>query len=100
MSINHTPVLTLWGAVVAEQLGYKWEEAITFGKAISGMLARVSLIYPHQGSAFMGYFSDVGIIPLLGPCTLPGGFTKQWYVLFLRWGLQVPEQCQAVLGLV
>ncbi|MHA2315883.1 MAG: hypothetical protein ACXACF_11515 [Candidatus Hermodarchaeia archaeon] len=32
--INRAPVLTLWAAVVAERLGFAWEEALSLGKAV------------------------------------------------------------------
>lgn len=38
--INRAPVLTLWGAVVAERLGYEQETALTFGKAVAGLNAQ------------------------------------------------------------
>lgn len=38
--VNRAPVLTLWGAVVAERLGFAWEEALTFGKALAGKQAQ------------------------------------------------------------
>ncbi|KAA0574661.1 hypothetical protein FZ983_27570 [Azospirillum sp. B21] len=37
--INRAPVLTLWAAVVAEQLGFDRDEALTMGKALSGLTA-------------------------------------------------------------
>jgi hypothetical protein len=37
--VNRAPVLTLWGAVVAETLGYDEETALTLGKAIAGQSA-------------------------------------------------------------
>lgn len=37
--INRAPVLTLWAAVVAEQLGLDRDEALTMGKALSGLTA-------------------------------------------------------------
>ncbi len=40
IKINRAPVLTLWGVVVAERLGYKHEEALTFGKALAGLNAQ------------------------------------------------------------
>jgi hypothetical protein len=40
VQINRAPVLTLWGAVVAERLGYEWEEALTLGKAVAGLNAQ------------------------------------------------------------
>eukprot|EP00850_Spirogloea_muscicola_P000047 SM000001S04449 [mRNA] locus=s1:273364:275578:- [translate_table: standard] len=39
VKINRAPVLTLWVAVVAQREGYSFEEAVTFGKAISGLYA-------------------------------------------------------------
>jgi hypothetical protein len=38
--INRAPVLTLWGAVVAERLGYKRDAALTLGKALAGLNAQ------------------------------------------------------------
>jgi hypothetical protein len=32
-------VLTLWAAVVAERLGFTWEEALTLGRAVAGLNA-------------------------------------------------------------
>jgi hypothetical protein len=40
VTINRAPVLTLWAAVVAQRQGLSWEEALTFGRYISGMLAQ------------------------------------------------------------
>ncbi len=40
IAVNRAPVLTLWGAVVAAQLGYGWEEALTLGKAVAGLNAQ------------------------------------------------------------
>ncbi|MCW2240663.1 hypothetical protein [Azospirillum canadense] len=37
--INRAPVLTLWAAVVAERLGLDRDEALTVGKALSGLTA-------------------------------------------------------------
>ena len=34
------PVLTLWATIVAERLGYKKDEALTFGKAVAGLNAQ------------------------------------------------------------
>ena len=31
IEINRAPVLTLWGAVVAERMGYDWDAAASFG---------------------------------------------------------------------
>ena len=39
VKINRAPVLTLWAAVVAERLGYEWEEALTLGRAVAGLNA-------------------------------------------------------------
>ncbi len=37
--INRAPVLTLWAAVVAQRLGFDWEEALTLGRAVAGLNA-------------------------------------------------------------
>src|SRR5437762_2556246 len=39
LQINRAPVLTLWAAVVAERLGFTWEEALTLGRAVAGLNA-------------------------------------------------------------
>jgi hypothetical protein len=39
VSINRAPVLTLWAAVVAERLGYDWDEAVTLGRSVAGLNA-------------------------------------------------------------
>jgi len=40
IKINRAPVLTLWATVVAEQLGYDKETALTLGKAVAGLNAQ------------------------------------------------------------
>lgn len=40
IQINRAPVLTLWAAVVAEHLGYDRDEALSLGKALSGLNAQ------------------------------------------------------------
>ena len=40
IKINRAPVLTLWAAIVAERLGYKKDESLTFGKAVAGLNAQ------------------------------------------------------------
>ena len=37
--INRAPVLTLWAAVVAERLGFEYDEALTLGRAVAGLNA-------------------------------------------------------------
>ena len=37
--INRPPVLTLWAAVVAEVLGFEYDEALTLGRAVAGLNA-------------------------------------------------------------
>ncbi len=55
IEINRAPVLTLWAAVVAERLGFDWDEALTLGqrrgwpqRLQQGRLARP--VPPHAGS--------------------------------------------------
>lgn len=38
--INRAPVLTLWGVVVAERLGFDAETSLTLGKALAGLNAQ------------------------------------------------------------
>ncbi len=40
VTVNRAPVLTLWGAVVAERLGYEPETALTLGKCVAGLNAQ------------------------------------------------------------
>src|SRR5512136_368601 len=40
IKINRAPVLTLWGVIVAERLGYSHDEALTLGKALAGLTAQ------------------------------------------------------------
>ncbi len=40
IEINRAPVLTLWGAVVAEHLGHKRDTALTLGKCLAGLNAQ------------------------------------------------------------
>jgi hypothetical protein len=40
IQINRAPVLTLWGAVVAERLGIERQQAFTLGKALAGLNAQ------------------------------------------------------------
>jgi hypothetical protein len=40
IKINRAPVLTLWAVIVAERMGYKKDEALTFGKAVAGLNAQ------------------------------------------------------------
>src|SRR5215472_1098092 len=39
IQVNRAPVLTLWAAIVAEQLGFDREEALTLGRAVAGLNA-------------------------------------------------------------
>jgi hypothetical protein len=40
VKINRAPVLTLWAAVVAQALGFNWEESLTMGKILAGLNAQ------------------------------------------------------------
>ena len=40
ITINRAPVLTLWAAVVAEELGFTRDEALSLGKAVAGLTAQ------------------------------------------------------------
>jgi len=40
VTVNRAPVLTLWGAIVAERLGFDTEAALTLGKALAGLSAQ------------------------------------------------------------
>ncbi|HEY2954367.1 MAG TPA: hypothetical protein VGK89_03850 [Candidatus Eisenbacteria bacterium] len=53
VTINRAPVLALWAAVVAEHLGFARHEALTLGKALSGINAQ------SKGRA-LGIFKPAG----------------------------------------
>ena len=40
ITINRAPVLTLWGAVVAERMGYDRDAALTLGRCLAGLNAQ------------------------------------------------------------
>ncbi|MBU0607317.1 MAG: hypothetical protein KKI08_05490 [Armatimonadetes bacterium] len=40
IQVNRAPVLTLWGAVVAERRGHDWPAALTIGRVLSGLMAQ------------------------------------------------------------
>lgn len=40
IAVNRAPVLTLWAAVVAARMGYDWETALSFGRAVAGLNAQ------------------------------------------------------------
>ena len=40
LSINRAPVLTLWAAVVAQRLGFLWDESLSLGRALAGLNAQ------------------------------------------------------------
>lgn len=40
VNINRAPVLALWAAVVAERLGFSRDEALSLGKAVTGLNAQ------------------------------------------------------------
>lgn len=40
IKINRAPVMALWSAVVAEQLGFDRQEALTLGKVVTGLNAQ------------------------------------------------------------
>ncbi len=65
IEINRAPVLTLWAAVVAEQLGFNHEEALTLGKAVAGLNAQ------SKGRR-LGIFHPVEAAPNLKPSRQAG----------------------------
>jgi hypothetical protein len=53
ISINRAPVLMLWAAVVAQRLGFHWDESLSLGKALAGLNAqskgrRLGIFKPHE----------------------------------------------------
>ena len=53
ITINRAPVLTTWVVAVAERQGYSFEEGLTFGRWVSGVLAQskgrsLGIYEPHE----------------------------------------------------
>lgn len=66
VKINRAPVLTLWGAVVAERLGHDEDAALTLGKAVAGLNAqskarRLGIVGPPKGAEGGGPPKKVGL---------------------------------------
>ncbi len=51
ITIDRAPVLTLWASVVARRLGFRRDEALTFGRAIVGLNARSNGATSHLVTA-------------------------------------------------
>ena len=77
LTINRAPVLTLWAAVVAEQLGHDRETALTLGKALAGLNAqskgqRLGIFTPSGDGPAKGHHEsaatarDRDAVPLMG----------------------------------
>ena len=70
IQINRAPVLTLWGAVVAERLGYEPDTALSLGKCLAGLNAqakgRVLGIYGPPKGPERGQPKKVGQLGLPG----------------------------------
>src|SRR5947209_6230016 len=76
ISINRAPVLTLWGAVVAQRLGFDDDEALTLGKAVAGLNAqakgrRLGIFKPHEEKARMAREKEQGERFLIEVCGRP-----------------------------
>jgi hypothetical protein len=54
VQINRAPVLTLWAAVVAEQLDFDRDEALTLGRALAGLTA-------HTKGVRLGIFEPASV---------------------------------------
>ena len=50
VKFNRAPVLMLWAAVVAEQLGFDRNEALTLGRVVAGLNA-------HTTGVALGFFT-------------------------------------------
>ena len=66
IEINRAPVLTLWGAVVAERMGYDAEAAATLGKCLAGLNAQskgrmLGIFGPPKGPERGGAPKKVGL---------------------------------------
>jgi hypothetical protein len=76
ISINRAPVLTLWAAVVAERLGFHREEALTLGKALTGLNAqskgrRLGIFKPHEEKPHKARSKDRGEKLWIEVCSRP-----------------------------
>ena len=73
ISINRAPVLTLWAAVVAERLGFDRDEALTLGRAVSGLNAqakgrRLGIFKPREEKAKKAREKELGETFLIDLC--------------------------------
>ena len=78
--INRAPVLTLWAAVVAERLGFDWDESMTLGRAVAGLNAyskgvSIGLFQPkpkqlreRKAALQQGETIQVGLLHRAVPC--------------------------------
>src|SRR5487761_2115490 len=69
LRINRAPVLTLWGAVVAERLGMPHETALTVGQTLAGITA-------HAKGMRLGIYAHPGERQREAPPPLPKGVKK------------------------
>jgi len=89
---NRAPVLTLWGAVVAERLGHDRDAALTLGKCLSGLNAqskgrRLGIFGPPKGPE--------------GQPTRKAGLGEEFWVELCGRGLpckNTPQGVRAVIG--
>lgn len=84
--INRAPVLTLWGAVVAERLGLSPEAALTAGQALAGTAA-------HAKGVRLGIYGDTGRTADAPP-SLPDGVTSAQPYRLLGCHLQLADTAQ------
>ena len=66
IEINRAPVLTLWGAVVAERMGHDGDAALTLGKCLAGLNAqtkgrRLGIYGPPKAGEGGGVPKKVGL---------------------------------------
>jgi len=84
LRINRAPVLTLWGAVVAERLGLPRETALTMGQAVAGLTA-------HSKGVRLGIYAPPEPRPHEPPPPLPDGATKVHDMILLGRQIHVAD---------
>lgn len=78
ISVNRAPVLTLWGAVVAERLGFEEDTSLTLGRAVAALNAqskgqRLGIFTPAKKEAARLQPAETGGISTVEICgrTIP-----------------------------
>ncbi len=104
VEINRAPVLTLWGAVVAERMGFERDEALSLGRALAGLTAqskgrRLGIFKPSEEGAKKAREKKRGeefFVQLLGR-RIPAKNTEEGVRAVSKDKVQAPEAAKGYL---